>query len=1119
MAGVAFPWAVALSGLRRCSASPEGRGFLRVERSGAQPALPAAVTKGVFTLLRLSLLALVCSRAFGAEPANLAQEADASIAVDSVFPGYTTAVLTNGQWVELGREATQDIGRPDYLGNGGNTWVSEADPSREHWVEVRWPESRVLSEVTVLWSRPEWFPRAFRVELLRADGWAPAPGDASWYAATGQRTVVRFPAMSTRAVRILQPPGGCPPRGLMAAQEVQVRLIAGALSSIEGARPLTDAEVRRLAPARLEPNIARLAESQPGAAETVVQTAQGVRGPCPLLADGDRDIAAGVPDGARSVGVEWPIPHVIDGVTVSSVSARPEPVLPQWPVQVWVGGEWVTVRDGLAVEPSTGCARLHFEPIVAQAVRIRLRANASSISELEVHRYLPAAPNVWPRRLVEGNGLERQLLASGREVSYADLCRHSLSMRPARALLGLKDGADEVGVAWDGRILGRAAELEVSVGDGDRLSDYPDTVTWRLLDGWRPATVVSGRAGSIAVTETAFVYYAARRPALFLRVEARNCTTGPADTRLEVRASIQRGDEMRLVGSCLAQGDRLVLTARPRPVALGPDGGPVFERRLAPGQTFTVDLVQPLSADASLAEALRLGEARFDTALDGFRQYWDDLLAPAARIEVPEEYLNRLYRAVLTQLLINADGDIMPYGAFPSVYDGSLFGVEEGFAMTALAQFGLSADAQRYMDGTYLTPGFLRKVEEYTSGEDRHQQYRNGLQPSYAVRAYRLTRDRRWIEPHLPLLRKCAEWTIAERRKTMTEVNGERPLHYGLLPEWAYGGDIGNVRCYALYANLACLRGLYDTAWLMDELGDREAASRYAAEAVDYAGAIERAMEGNVLRDRTPPFLPLQLYATGPIGDDYDQLFDGCLLDLRALDTTGPLVRYLTDYLEAENLTFCRLPRFRRDAGPGGLDAIYSIGYLLTKLQQDRVGEFLLGFYGFVAFNMDRDTFASRETNLIYASDLHARSSYVVPDSSDPLPCSSAVALQFLRNMLVTEQWPSPERAPEDLLLLAGAPRAWFEDGKRIRVSAAPTDFGPVSFEVVSHVAEGRIAADVIPPQRDPWHTLQLRLRHPKGARFARVTVNGRPCSEIDANRERVVLRPGPARFRVIAEY
>jgi len=344
-------------------------------------------------------------------------------------------------------------------------------------------------------------------------------------------------------------------------------------------------------------------------------------------------------------------------------------------------------------------------------------------------------------------------------------------------------------------------------------------------------------------------------------------------------------------------------------------------------------------------------------------------------------------------------------------------------------------------------------------------------------------------------------------------------LHYGLLPKWSYGGDISELQCYALYGNFACWKGLVDTAWLLQELGEPQTAERYRADAADYWQAIERAVEGNYRRDRQPPFLPLELYADKPVGDDYDQLFAGTLLHLHAFDPAGRQIRYVTDFLEQDNRTFCLLPRFRRDVGAGGLDGLYGLGYILTKLQQDRIDEFLLGFYGYLAFNLERSTFAARETNLIYASDLHLRSRYKVPEMSDPVPCSSAVALQLLRHLLVTEIQPAPDKPAEELRLLAGAPRAWFADGRKIRLERLPTEFGEVSLEVVSHAAQGRIEARVVPPSRSPWTAIQLRLRDPQGRRLVRVRLNGQPHPELDAGRELILLRPGASQYRVVAEF
>ena len=47
---------------------------------------------------------------------------------------YGTEVLTDGKWIEIGKELTQVYGHRDALGNCGNSWVSATTAGVEHWV-------------------------------------------------------------------------------------------------------------------------------------------------------------------------------------------------------------------------------------------------------------------------------------------------------------------------------------------------------------------------------------------------------------------------------------------------------------------------------------------------------------------------------------------------------------------------------------------------------------------------------------------------------------------------------------------------------------------------------------------------------------------------------------------------------------------------------------------------------------------------------------------------------------------------------------------------------------------------------------------------------------------------
>lgn len=1045
----------------------------------------------------------------------------ASISVDSCFSGYRAEVLSDGKWIEPGKEVQHEFGHPDTLGNGGNTWAS-ADTEAEHWIRVDWPQEISPTEVEIWWSRDEWLPRAFRIEALREGKWVSVSGPEPWLAATARQSVIPLTPIRTHALRVVQPQRGGGSRNLMAAQEVLVFERSEGIRPRSGVRRVFKADLRRIEGRHGEHNLARL--DAPGATSVTIWLSGGEMVPAPWLADGDIEHVPPSASRALSCVVSWPIAHVIDGVSLAFPGDAPNPATIA--IEVDDGIRWVPVQDGLRAERAADRRRLKwsFEPMATRGVRARWIGTppAQPASEMEVHRYLPAAKDVWPPHLVQREGVKQQILAGDREPTFESLALCALPMTPARALLGIKDAPHEIGVTWDGTLIARDT-LRFRFGpEQECLGDCRDTVTRHLIGGWYPGVIVQGRLGPLAVRETAFVAPPRRGPAaLWVRIELENVGGQQMAGSILVEMTGKEAPD-RFEDSALLRQGRVVLLSKSPCQAEQNGRGLRVDVALKPGQTAHADFVYPQDAVSAGPALDDYRSASFEEAYAAFRDYWDGLLRPAAAVEVPEPRIHRMFKAVLAQLFINADGDIMCYGSAPSAYEGDVFGVEEGYAMLALALAGFGHDAQRYLAGTYLNRDFLKKVERYSGYADRHQQYRNGLAPHYAVSVYRLTRDTEWIRKYLPLLRECAEWTIAQRQKTMvpSDKPGEEPLHWGLLPAWSYGGDIADVQCYALYANYACWRGLVDTAWLLEELGDADAARRYAEEARQYRAAIDRAVEASYRQDHQPPFLPLRLYADRPDEQmDYYQLFAGCLLDLEPFEKGSRHFRWIADFLEQDNRTFCFLPRFRRDAGAGGLDAIYSKGYLLSKLHEDHIRDFLLGFYAFLAFNMDHETFASRETNVLYASDLHAQSAYQVPDMSDPLPCSSAVALHFLRHMLVTEERAGPGQYSGNLLLLPAVPKAWLADGCKIRIAEAPTHFGPVSLEVRSAAASGRIEARVVPPQRHVYGAIKLRLRHPQGKAIRSVTLDGKPWQGFDAAGSWIVLPGGTAVRHLVVTY
>ena len=105
------------------------------------------------------------------------------------------------------------------------------------------------------------------------------------------------------------------------------------------------------------------------------------------------------------------------------------------------------------------------------------------------------------------------------------------------------------------------------------------------------------------------------------------------------------------------------------------------------------------------------------------------------------------------------------------------------------------------------------------------------------------------------------------------------------------------------------------------------------------------------------------------------------------------------------------------------------------------------------------------------------------------------------------------------LWLARGTPRAWLEDGRRIAVRRAPSRFGEVGYEIVSHVRERFITVTVDLPERSAAKQVLLRLRHPQAAGLRGVEVQGRRWDRFDAKREVVRLDGLSGRVVLRARY
>src|SRR6185436_9194453 len=109
---------------------------------------------------------------------------------------------------------------------------------------------------------------------------------------------------------------------------------------------------------------------------------------------------------------------------------------------------------------------------------------------------------------------------------------------------------------------------------------------------------------------------------------------------------------------------------------------------------------------------------------------------------------------------------------------------------------------------------------------------------------------------------RVADEIVSDRRRTMVEVNGEKPLYWGLLPPDKPGVDVqaSTQSVYVPGHNITNCQGLADFGRFLVNTGlDTQKGERYLREAADFRRTLMRAMQRAAIRvPGRPPFVDLQ---------------------------------------------------------------------------------------------------------------------------------------------------------------------------------------------------------------------------------------------------------------------
>ncbi|MGD0897050.1 MAG: hypothetical protein ABR915_04385 [Thermoguttaceae bacterium] len=537
---------------------------------------------------------------------------------------------------------------------------------------------------------------------------------------------------------------------------------------------------------------------------------------------------------------------------------------------------------------------------------------------------------------------------------------------------------------------------------------------------------------------------------------------------------------------------------------------------------------------------------------------------PAMSVEVPDKYLTglwrlgawgiirrcpRISRADLPQVLAKGDvprdckrvDDKDPDGVYV-VRDNPFppLGCETDRILWALDHLGMHHAAR---DGISVWLEGQQKDGALSLNSGMERAHKVGALQLLWVMAehYRLTGDKEWLRKEAPRLKAAVDWILARRSATMkqdltqAEIEGIKTgkwSPYGLQPKVAMGdGDPSGSRYY-YWADSSGYQSVKLFADVVADV-DPQLGVHYAAEAEKYRKDILPVLNESIVlspvmkvRDGTyRSFHPQGFQDRGPLArvlPEGANIYSHCgpyhadyCITCAAIEAwlrTGLLsvddVRIDGHFDVVEDVFLLDHPWFRKrkkDYDPEkDWFAVAGWGYQSGwermpdyYLVKDDVPNFIRSWLNHCAVDLNFKDYSFNEHTTFAANDKsHGR----------------AVFLSNFRNMLVTE-------IGDGLWVTRATPRAWLEQGKKISVKNAPTYYGTVAYEIVSDVDNGKISATVEMPSRKAPKEVTLRLRHPKAAPIKSVTVNGKPWSEFNTDKETITLKGLAGTVTVTAQY
>jgi hypothetical protein len=488
-------------------------------------------------------------------------------------------------------------------------------------------------------------------------------------------------------------------------------------------------------------------------------------------------------------------------------------------------------------------------------------------------------------------------------------------------------------------------------------------------------------------------------------------------------------------------------------------------------------------------------------AIKRLKDYWEQYVQSATKFDVPEPYIDFLYKHQLAVLKLHqirfAPSDYYLQFTGPDWYWDIAISRDVPYMYHAYDLVGLKEDSTRLWR-TILTSRTELPRSRYTAGQwsgkpevdglwitrtgqwDSQGQLLWGLADHYL-----LTGDRQWLDHNYANIIRGAEWIMTAIQLEKEHLGNPEAIGYGMLPpSTPEGGGPG----HNYYASSYAILGLHSVARLAGIKGEPDRAVRYQEQANELKESVHRAVRAGFFRYNdfagTIPFGPE--WFPGP------QLIKDC--DGRKVCTVMPDTDFGCPLIwPTESMApfnpmmnaWCinRETLAEKKAGVFGWAYIavdYGLSYL-RRGEPDRAADWFYVYVDHASGCLDWGE--GVDTKAVFTEYDPPRPG-IRAGGQMPHGWASAMYVSYLRNLMLQEQG-------NDLHIAPGTPRKWLGQSQPIGVEHAPTQFGTVSYKLQAdpdrETIHGRITLN---PQRKPERLL-VHVRAPGGRGIRKVSVNG----------------------------